>query len=374
MKRNLLTLLVLLAAQAMMAQLTSLGLANETNLEKAIKENRVSKDYIPKLEVVNGYIYATTPQGLYKLEVDKTSTWDKVQITDELVCDVTVHGDTLLILTSNALYISTNGGESSVKIPTDSIAKEKPNAKLQDMAVHPNTVDTIFIAYEGLSYTADMGKTWKTINNDIEYMSFSLDGICYNPHVSNQLVGYYNNQILTESEMIVSKDGGTSWAVTYGFSSPRSCYDVVFHPTDKDKLIAFGASLYSISEDGGKHWNRSKAIEAWDIVYDVRNPEVLYGATADGVYRSVDGGLTWNVFFQNGNVGEVRSLVMYNDMLAIYTYQRGIYLLDVDALEASISSAQADVIITPYYDLMGREVTHPTRGIYIKDGKKVIVE
>ena len=128
------------------------------------------------------------------------------------------------------------------------------------------------------------------------------------------------------------------------------------------------------STDGGKHWNRSKAIEAWDIVYDVRNPEVLYGATADGVYRSVDGGLTWNVFFQNGNVGEVRSLGMYNDMLAIYTYQRGIYLLDVDALEASISSAQADVIITPYYDLMGREVTHPTRGIYIKDGKKVIVE
>ena len=374
MKRNLLTLLVLLAAQAMMAQLTSLGLENETNLEKAIKENRVSKDYIPKLEVVNGYIYAATPQGLYKLEVDKTSTWDKVQITDELVCDVTVHGDTLLILTSNALYISTNGGESSVKIPTDSIAKEKPNAKLQDMAVHPNTVDTIFIAYEGLSYTADMGKTWKTINTDIDYMSFSLDGICYNPHVPNQLVGYYNNQILTESEMIVSKDGGTSWAVTYGFSSPRSCYDVVFHPTDKDKLIAFGASLYSISEDGGKHWNRSKAIEAWDIVYDVRNPEVLYGATADGVYRSVDGGLTWNVFYQNENVGEVRSLVMYNDMLAIYTYQRGIYLLDVDALEASISSAQADVIITPYYDLMGREVDKPTRGIYIKDGKKVIVE
>ena len=28
----------------------------------------------------------------------------------------------------------------------------------------------------------------------------------------------------------------------------------------------------------------------------------------------------------------------------------------------------------PYYDLMGRKVTHPTRGIYIKDGRKVVIE
>ena len=28
---------------------------------------------------------------------------------------------------------------------------------------------------------------------------------------------------------------------------------------------------------------------------------------------------------------------------------------------------------TPYYDLQGRIVAHPTRGIYIKDGKKVIL-
>lgn len=29
--------------------------------------------------------------------------------------------------------------------------------------------------------------------------------------------------------------------------------------------------------------------------------------------------------------------------------------------------------ITPYYDLTGRKVAHPTRGIYIKDGRKVII-
>ena len=29
--------------------------------------------------------------------------------------------------------------------------------------------------------------------------------------------------------------------------------------------------------------------------------------------------------------------------------------------------------VTPYYDLMGRPVANPTRGIYIKDGRKVVI-
>ena len=64
---------------------------------------------------------------------------------------------------------------------------------------------------------------------------------------------------------------------------------------------------------------------------------------------------------------------MDNGILAIATAQSGIYLLDVDAVEASISTVQTDAITSPYYDLMGRPVTHPTRGIYIKDGRKVMI-
>ena len=33
----------------------------------------------------------------------------------------------------------------------------------------------------------------------------------------------------------------------------------------------------------------------------------------------------------------------------------------------------APSVVTPYYDLQGRKVANPTRGIYIKDGKKVII-
>ena len=45
---------------------------------------------------------------------------------------------------------------------------------------------------------------------------------------------------------------------------------------------------------------------------------------------------------------------------------RRIHLMGIDNIAVPESHS-------PYYDLTGRKVTHPTRGIYIKDGRKVIV-
>ena len=40
----------------------------------------------------------------------------------------------------------------------------------------------------------------------------------------------------------------------------------------------------------------------------------------------------------------------------------------------SIEAIEGDGYDVSYYDLQGRKVTNPTRGIYIKDGKKVVIE
>ena len=42
--------------------------------------------------------------------------------------------------------------------------------------------------------------------------------------------------------------------------------------------------------------------------------------------------------------------------------------------ETNIEHSQYQPISTPYYDLLGRKVAHPTRGIYIKDGRKVVIK
>ena len=40
----------------------------------------------------------------------------------------------------------------------------------------------------------------------------------------------------------------------------------------------------------------------------------------------------------------------------------------------SVAAPMVTKVLTPYYDLQGRPVVNPMRGIYIKDGKKVVVK
>ena len=46
---------------------------------------------------------------------------------------------------------------------------------------------------------------------------------------------------------------------------------------------------------------------------------------------------------------------------------------EVHLITASVDSLTRDDADAPYYDLTGRPVTHPTRGVYIRNGKKVIL-
>ena len=56
-------------------------------------------------------------------------------------------------------------------------------------------------------------------------------------------------------------------------------------------------------------------------------------------------------------------------------YRNGVLLWGKEEQpETSVSTSVANKAPTPYYDLMGRPVATPTRGIYIKDGRKVILK
>ena len=52
----------------------------------------------------------------------------------------------------------------------------------------------------------------------------------------------------------------------------------------------------------------------------------------------------------------------------------GVYLFKKLGADINISCPRPSMAPTPYYDLMGRPVANPTRGIYIKDGKKIAVD
>ncbi len=126
-----------------------------------------------------------------------------------------------------------------------------------------------------------------------------------------------------------STDGGRTWALK-GLADARQIADVVVHPTNPDLVYAgvlghvFGPSatrgVYR-SKDGGTTWDRilfrNDSTGIVDLVMDPNNPSVLYagfwqarrtpwmlvsGGAGSGMFKSTDGGDTWTEITRNAGL------------------------------------------------------------------------
>ncbi len=69
-----------------------------------------------------------------------------------------------------------------------------------------------------------------------------------------------------------------------------------------------------------------------------------------------------------------RPVVRNNNSKTVYQRDADFVLLMDGDLEDAIKSTKTDSRKEVIYDLSGRKVTRPTKGIYIKDGKKVVLK
>ena len=397
--RQRLLLFMLCLSQGMMGQLTSLGLVEESNIENKKNEIKRGFYFIPEIKFVGeNMLYAGTPTGLYKCDISNLDAvqWEKLPITDDIIEDFEVRGDTVIVLSRKELLLSVDGGTTAQRRFSDTVFIDSANIirQLHNIAVHPQDAKRICIAHhlDYFSSTTDFGESWNKVG------SIGLSGLYYSPHNSNYLVAYYNHPILDGTSMCFSRDGGMSWTFSdLGDIEGRysETFRVAFHPTDKDKLVACGNIGLVMSNNGGVTWEYMTytsgrwsypIVSIYDIVYDKRNPDILYGANmytgleldtdTMKVVRSTDGGLTWHEFFAVPMVNKgLLRMDIKDNILALYTSANGIYLLDVDAVDTSISTVEdTPHAVNIHYDLMGRPVANPTRGIYIKEGKKIAVD
>lgn len=391
-------LLMLFIVQGSMAQLISLGLVEESNIENKKDEIRRGFYFIPEITFIGeNMLYAGTPSGLYKCDVSNLDAvqWGKLPITDDIIEDFEVRGDTVIVLSRKELLLSIDGGMTAIRRFSDTVFLDSAYIReLHNIAVYPNDAKRLYVAHgiSYLSYTDDFGLSWSKISDT------GLTDLYYSPHDPMNLVGYGNNKMYDATGAYVSTDGGLNWEYARRISGTiGETYRVAFHPTDSNKLVVCGNGVYALSNDGGHSWSRTylpgyeqyqrPTACLFDVVYDTRNPDTLYGANmytgfeldtdTMKIVRSTDGGITWSEFFaaQMTNKGNLLRMDIKENLLALYTSANGIYLLDVDAVDTSIPAMKnEEMITTPYYDLQGRPVESPTRGIYIKDGKKIAVD
>ncbi len=372
--------LILCITQSVNAQLTSLGVIEDSLM--------VAEHY--KILFSNNRLYASSSDGVYQYDLSGSGCeWEKLSFTNSTILEFDVRGDTIVALSKQLLYISTDGGKTADSISVDAIDpdwnKDGLMRTLKGLALHPSDAKRIHVSqdYGGLSYTYDGGLSWVVVDS-VLYSPY----LRYNPLDERYMIGYGTGHV------IVSRDGGFQW--TKKSIRGNVVHDIAFHPTNKWRIVACG-SLYAMSDDGGYNWRMIGTqspmpdsdpippVYLFDVVYDSRDPKILYGADEREyrhnripIMRSTDGGFTWEKFYviETSEPTGVFNICMKDNLLIIYTlWDKQVFLLDVDAVDTSISTVEnAPHAVNIHYDLLGRPVANPTRGIYIKDGKKVAIE
>ena len=186
----------------------------------------------------------------------------------------------------------------------------------------------------GVWKTSNGGTTWKNISDG--YFGGSIGAVAVSS--SNPNVVYVGGGEVTVrgnvspgTGMYKSVDGGRSWQ-DMGLKQSRHIPRIRIHPSNPDVVYAAVlGDLFKDSEergvyksvDGGKSWERmlhpNARSGAVDIVLDPGNPEVLYASTwnvrrtpydfssgGDGsaLWKSTDGGATWTSLMDNEGLPE----------------------------------------------------------------------
>ena len=199
------------------------------------------------------------------------------------------------------------------------------SGRIADLAIHPKDENTWYVA-------VGSGGVWKTVNAGTTFEpvfddegSYSIGTLALDPEDPNTVwVGtgeHGGGRHFGFGDGIYrSDDGGKSWS-NMGLTDSQHIGKIIVHPDNPDTVyVAAQGPLWSPggdrgfykTTDGGQSWTKTLGDEGFtgvtDIAIDPRNPERVYAATwehhrtvaavMDGgaqsaIYRSEDGGDTW---------------------------------------------------------------------------------
>ena len=214
------------------------------------------------------------------------------------------------------------------------------SGRIADIAIHPQDESIWYIA-------AGSGGVWKTTNSGVIWTpvfenqkSYSIGCVTIDPNDPNIVwVGTGENvggrHVGYGDGIYRSEDGGAHWQ-NMGLPNSEHISRIIVKPGDSKVVwVAVQGPLWSKggdrglykTTDGGKTWKKTLGDDQWtgvtEVVIDPRNPDLLYAATwqrartianyigggpGSGVYRSQDGGETWNKLTNGlpaGNMGKI---------------------------------------------------------------------
>lgn len=221
-----------------------------------------------------------------------------------------------------------------------SIGPAMISGRIIDLAVNPNNHSEYFVA-------AASGGVWKTTDGGIRFKPvfdgqrpYSIGCVTYAPsntHVVWVGSGENNSQrsVSRGDGVYKSEDGGKTWK-NMGLKTSEHIGKILIDPNDENMVyVAAQGPLWNAggdrglykTTDGGKTWNKvleiSENTGVSDLAMDPRNPQIIYatsyqrrrhvytlinGGPESAIYKSTDGGKSWDTLkngLPKGDVGRI---------------------------------------------------------------------
>ncbi|MFN5182332.1 MAG: glycosyl hydrolase [Bacteroidota bacterium] len=232
------------------------------------------------------------------------------------------------------------------------------SGRIIDIAVNSKNKSEYYIA-------AACGGVWKTTNNGITFnpifdneVSYSIGCLTIDPENSNVIwvgTGENNNQrsVAYGDGVYKSEDGGKSWKKS-GLDKSEHIGKIAIDPNNTDVVFvaAYGPlwspggerGIYKTT-DGGKTWkqvlNVSENTGFNDVIIDPKHSNIIYaaahqrrrhewtyisGGPESAIYKSIDGGTTWNKLsngLPTGDVGRIGLAMAPSNSDMIYAIIEG---------------------------------------------------
>ncbi|HJT16642.1 MAG TPA: YCF48-related protein [Thermoanaerobaculia bacterium] len=156
-------------------------------------------------------------------------------------------------------------------------------ADVRALIVDPSNPDTLYLGTSGgeVYVSHDGAKTWASPRNGVPFPGYVVDSL-----------------LLDRT--------GRLWAASWGL---------------------WGGGVIAVSEDGGRTWTRRDngltdfSVRA--LAVDAHNPDFLIAGGLTGVYRTTDGGLTWEKISDQENVESVAIDPRTDERLYVGTWRQG---------------------------------------------------
>ena len=332
----------------------------------------VGSEVVDLVTALDGTMYATTYNlGIFK-STDGGKNWvfASFGIKNWYGMQLATHpedADTLFTTTNGGVYKSTNAGESWELIGGSDLCDDEDvggNCHYHGIVVEEEAPFKVLVgsggdqyAKEGVGLTGseDNGESWR--NSD--------DGFVRDVHVSKLIIDPNNSNVFyatTQGEteytdkvgdgagVFKSTDRGNNWTqINNGLNSLETNVLAV-DPNDSD-ILYLGTDDDGIykSINGGENWEKlipSASFGVGDIIVDPQNSNNVYMGTVDyfrlsesrgvlgdfGVYKSTDGGTTWEEFNSGLNHLGVFSLELSEENRILYAGTRagGVYWINLD--------------------------------------------